>query len=81
MVLGVGGPDIVRVAVPAGGTVNVLLSASVKSGVVARLTMSTEAVRLAQDAKWAQVALGENGPQGWVSREFIVEPVGENGGR
>ena len=75
MVLGVGGPDIVKVVVPDGGTVNVLLTASVKSGVVAKLNMSSEAIRLAQDAKWAHVMLGEDGPQGWVAREFVVEPV------
>ena len=77
MVLGVGGPDIVRVIVPTGGTVNVLLSTSVKSGVVARLNMSTEAIRLAQDAKWVQVAAEDQSWQGWVAREFVVESGGE----
>ena len=73
-VLGVGGPDIIRIAVPAGGAVNVRMTAAVGSGVVIRLNKTTEAIRLAEDAKWVQVAL-DDARQGWVAREFIVEPV------
>ena len=80
-VLGVGGPDIVRVTVPENGTVNVLQTASATSGVVMRLKTTMEVIRLGEDAKWAQVTPEDQSWRGWVAREFVVEPVDENSGR
>ena len=69
--LGMGGPDIVRVIVPAGGAVNIRATSAVKSAVVTRLTKTTEVIRLAESAQWVQVALDDAGTQGWVAKEFV----------
>ena len=75
------GADIVRLLVPLGGSVNVRQTASVSSSVVVKAREPIDVFRLAEDANWAQVALDDYGTKGWVSKEFIVEPVQDAGGK
>ena len=66
---GTGGPDIVRVVVPAGSSVNLRAQAADKATIVGKIPVSAEAVRQEETAGWTQVDI--NGQTGWVANQFI----------
>jgi uncharacterized protein YgiM (DUF1202 family) len=72
-----GGEEIIRIAVPAGSSVNVRETPSLDGKIILRLTTSQEAVRVGEDADWSLVAFKDKDPlagtvEGWVYSQFIV---------
>lgn len=66
---GTGGPDIVRVVVPAGSSVNLRDQADDKATIIGKIKVSAEATRQEETAGWTQVDI--NGQTGWVANQFI----------
>jgi uncharacterized protein YgiM (DUF1202 family) len=80
--LGLGGEDVVRVVVPAGGTVNVRTGPSLSDEIIMRLETSQEVTRIGEDAEWVNIAIEtsdplENATEGWVNKKYVEEPLVE----
>lgn len=71
--LAVGGPDIIKIVVPADAVVNVYSQASV-SAVLTTVKATSTAIRLATAGDWTQVDLGDAQTQGWVANKFVLDP-------
>jgi SH3-like domain-containing protein len=76
--LGIGGPDIVRVDVPEGSSVNLREEPSLDASVVMRVKTSLEAERIGEEEEWTNIIISDptsldSTTEGWIHSDFIEE--------